>query len=51
MITRGSEPGQLSATPPEAACAEPANNWPSRPEAIYASPWEGLCDGSQPACP
>ena len=46
----GSSQPRLSVTPAHAAGMappEPANNWPSRPEAISAAPWEGLYDSSQ----
>ncbi|WP_461173381.1 hypothetical protein M1D93_01155 [Arthrobacter sp. Z1-9] len=51
MISKGSEPDQLSVAPPQAARTDPASTWPSRPEAVLASPWEGLYDSSPLAAP
>lgn len=50
----GSSQPRLAVAPAQAASmelSESANNWPSRPEAISASPWEGLYDSSQLTSP
>ena len=50
----GSSQPRLAVAPAHAASmepSEPATSWPSRPEAISASPWEGLYDNSQPTGP